>query len=99
MVTNTILHTILFKEPIKTLSVNEIAKKKHRVYLTNFLDVEREKVGYIADGKDANTFTLFKERYIQKRFSKRYKVYLYGYVSTLPSRSKKTVPKSKDNIR
>ncbi len=28
------------KEPIKTLSVDEIARKKHHVYLTNFLDIE-----------------------------------------------------------
>ena len=54
------------KEPIKTLSVDEIARKKHHVYLTNFLDVEREKVVHIADGKDAETFLSFKERYTEK---------------------------------
>ncbi len=57
------------KEPIETLSVDEIARKKRHVYLTNFLDVEREKVVYIADGKDEKTFSSFKERYIQKKGS------------------------------
>jgi len=33
------------------------------------LDVEREKVVYIADRKDEKTFSSFKERYIQKKGS------------------------------
>jgi len=55
------------KEPIKNLSVDEVARKKKHVYLTNFVDLEREKVVYIADGKDSKTFESFKTAYIGKQ--------------------------------
>ena len=55
------------KEPIKNVSVDEIARKKNHVYLTYFLDLDREKVVYIADGKDSKTFESFKTRYIEKK--------------------------------
>lgn len=55
------------KEPIENISVDEIARKKNHVYLTNFLDIDREKVVYIADGKKAETFKSFKETYVEKK--------------------------------
>lgn len=55
------------KEPIETLSVDEIARKKRHVYLTNFLDVEREKVVYIADGKMKKHFLLSKKDTSRKK--------------------------------
>ncbi|WP_047267397.1 ISL3 family transposase [Marinitoga sp. 1197] len=55
------------KEPIKILSVDEIARKKNHVYVTNFVDVERGKVVFIAKGKDAKTFKKFKTKYIEKK--------------------------------
>jgi len=54
------------KEPINSLAVDEVSRKKGHVYITNFLDVENRKVVYVARGKDSSTLTAFKEEYLKK---------------------------------
>jgi transposase len=53
-------------EPIVNLAIDEISRKKGHVYLTNFLDVERKKVVFVARGKDSHTLESFKEAYLKK---------------------------------
>ena len=54
------------KEPITNLAVDEVSRKKGHVYISNFLDVDKGKVVYVARGKDSGTFTAFKEEYLKK---------------------------------
>ncbi len=53
-------------EPVVNLAVDEVSRKKGHVYVTNFLDVDRKKIVFVARGKDSNTLKAFKERYLQK---------------------------------
>jgi len=54
------------KEPIANLAVDEVSRKKGHVYITNFLDVDRKKVVFVARGKDSDTLKVFKEVYLKK---------------------------------
>ncbi len=54
------------KESIKTLSIDEVARRKGHVYLTSFMDLERAKVVHVADGKGKASVFSFKQRYEEK---------------------------------
>ena len=54
------------KEPIKTLAMDEVSRKKGHVYITNFVDVDTRKVVFVAEGKSADTIRQFKEEYLRK---------------------------------
>jgi len=54
------------EEPVTTLSIDEVARKKGHVYLTSFMDLERAKVVHVSDGKGKESIFSFKERYEEK---------------------------------
>ena len=54
------------KEPIHTLAMDEVARRKGHVYITNFVDVDTRKVVFVAKGKSADTIKQFKEEYLRK---------------------------------
>jgi len=54
------------KEPISTLAMDEVARRKGHVYITNFVDVDTRKVVFVAKGKNADTIKQFKKEYLRK---------------------------------
>lgn len=54
------------KEPIHTLAMDEVSRRKGHVYITNFVDVDTRKVVFVARGKNADTIRQFKEEYLRK---------------------------------
>jgi len=54
------------KEPIRTLAMDEVARRKGHDYITNFVDVDTRKVVFVARGKSADTIRQFKEAYLRK---------------------------------
>jgi len=54
------------KEPISTLAMDEVARRKGHVYITNFVDVDTRKVVFVARGKSADTIKQFKKEYLRK---------------------------------
>jgi len=54
------------KEPIRTLAMDEVARRKGHVYITNFVDVDTRKVVFVAKGKSADTIKQFKKEYLRK---------------------------------
>jgi transposase len=54
------------QEPVNTLSIDEVARRKGHVYLTSFMDLERAKVIHVSDGKGKESILSFKKRYEEK---------------------------------
>ncbi len=57
---------VFSQERAITLAIDGGARRKGRVYLTNFMDLERAKVIHVFDGKGKESILSFKERYEEK---------------------------------
>jgi len=57
---------VFSQERAITLAIDGGARRKGRVYLTNFMDLERAKVIHVSDGKGKESILSFKERYEEK---------------------------------